>query len=121
MSSHLNRSSIASLISTIIITFATYYELPDGIANLIKMTAPLVSYIIIVIGVWVFLKSDFDTIEGMQESKARTKQRKQIEENIDALCAAIESGLLTPEDEAKKKAELSAKYSELTNITAKPK
>ena len=69
--------------------------------------------------VWIFLISNFDTIDNLRESKARLKLRKEIQQDIDALNEAIDSGRLNEVDTEKKRKELDMKYKELTNIKVK--
>lgn len=115
----LNKSSIASVLSTAIIAALTQMEMPDGIRDTLQMATPIASHIVIVFLIWCFLQTRFDTIEGTRERKLREKLRKEIKEDIHELKAALDSGHLTEEAQLEKRNELSGKYKELTNIKVK--
>lgn len=116
----LNRSSFAAVISTAVISFTTFY-LDDGsvVRNAIQMAAPLTSQGIVVLAIWLFFFVGFDTIEGMRERQIKAKLRADLEYEVGILDASIKSGNLSPQDEAKKREEYSAKITELTNIKVK--
>ncbi|MBJ7539859.1 hypothetical protein [Marinomonas transparens] len=124
MNKYLNKSTVATTLSTLVIAGVTYIDeenLTAPVRDAIRMFTPILSHVIIVVAMWIFIKSGFDTIEGMRETKIREKRRKEIQQDIHILSQAIKSNLLTDKDKISKQAELSAKLTELTNMKVKVK
>ena len=115
-----NEGNITATISTGLIAILTYTSfVPDEFQEFSKLAVPFLSHWIVIFCVWIFLISNFDTIDNLRESKARLKLRKEIQQDIDALNEAIDSGRLNEVDTEKKRKELDMKYKELTNIKVK--
>lgn len=124
MSKYVNKGSVATTLSTLIIagiTFVNNGTLEQPARDAIRIVAPILSHGLIFVGAWLFMYKGFESIEDMRATKAREKMRKELQQDINILTQAIQSNLLTPTAKAKKQEELSDKLSELTSIKIKVK
>jgi len=124
MSKYVNKGSVATTLSTLIIagiTFVNNGTLDQPARDAIRIVAPILSHGLIFVGAWLFMYKGFESIEDMRATKAREKMRKELQQDINTLTQAIQSNLLTPTAKAEKQEELSNKLSELTSIKIKAK
>lgn len=120
MSKIFNKATITTGLATTIISSTKFFNMPPNLSDGIQTAAPIAAHGIVAFSIWIFLSKGFETIDEMQEKRLKNKQRNDIQQDIDIITSAIESGHLTEDDELKKRKELSDKYTELTNISTKP-
>tara|TARA_R110001606_G_scaffold71219_1_gene162934 strand:+ start:21535 stop:21909 length:375 start_codon:yes stop_codon:yes gene_type:complete len=120
MSKIFNKATITTGLATTIISSTKLLDIPPNLSDGIQTAAPILAHGMVAFSIWFFLNKGFETIDEMQEKRLKNKQRNDIQQDIDIITSAIESGHLTEDDKLKKRKELSDKYTELTSISTKP-